>query len=468
MGTGMGNGDGGVPEGFGPPAYNGNPFAPPGARPAAPGPYGTAPGPYGTSPGPYGAPPPAAPRPAAARWETAPSHIERELYEAKIRGDWSAYFDVLGRNWLYTAQRRQFLDAHPGEVQFLPDFSPQVGGPCLTVRTEGVLPAPVADPVYSSASLSWYAKAWDPGDPPWLAVNPGTPCEAYFLTTPAHRAQWQRHTAAEIRPGLKLRALHVGGPLHGSVAHGLACGALLSVNNGELWNALGYHGRGYQRERVRLKEWWGIDTSAEWRDALERLLAAEQTSPVWEFALRVRRSLALDFGGAVELDHWRAVAERVIRGNAERAAEPRITPEGVTPGTPADETEVAAQSAGVRRLIGRIARYEARFRADGLLEGDRFIRTLEAWDYGRASGMARWGLGARFGTLAETEAAVLRAGSAARANYRSWEEFSAAYILGRCLHFDEEEFGDWYGDALASHRILTTDPASPWLNIPWK
>ncbi|AZK95074.1 MULTISPECIES: DUF1266 domain-containing protein [Streptomyces] len=452
-GTGWGNSDGGVPDGFGPPEYHGNPFAPPGSRPAGP-----PPGPYGT---------PAPPVPPPARWQ-APSPVERQLYEAKTRGDWSGYFDVLGRNWLYTAQRRAFLDAHPGEVQFLPHFSPQVGGVCLTVLTEGVLPAPVADPVYSSASLSWYADAWDPTDPPWLAVNPGTPSEAYFLTTPEHRARWKRHTAAEIRPGLRLRALHVGGALHGTVAHGLACGALLSVNNGELWNALGYHGRGYRRERTRLQEWWDITTPEEWRDTLERLLSAEMVSPVWEFALRVRRGLALDFGGAVELDHWRTVAERVVRRNAERAAEPRITPEGVTPGTPADEGEVSAQAAGVRRLIGRIARYEARFRADGLLEDGRFIRTLEAWDYGRASGMARWGLAARFGTLAETEAAVVRASSVARANYRSWEEFSAAYILGRCLHFDEEEFGDWYENALACHRILTTDPASPWLNIPWK
>lgn len=117
--------------------------------------------------------------------------------------------------------------------------------------------------------------------------------------------------------------------------------------------------------------------------------------------------------------------------------------------------------------MGRIARYEARFRADGLLPEDGYVRTAEAWDYGRAAGMARWGLGARYGTLAEAEAAVIRAGRLVHTNYRSWADFSAAYILGRCLHFDEEEFGEWYETALTGHHVLMSDPASPWLTIPW-
>ncbi|MEU5811691.1 DUF1266 domain-containing protein [Streptomyces sp. NPDC047718] len=55
--------------------------------------------------------------------------------------------------------------------------------------------------------------------------------------------------------------------------------------------------------------------------------------------------------------------------------------------------------------------------------------------------MARWGLAARLCSLQEAEAAVVRAGRLAHAHHRSWEDFSAAYLLGRCLHFDGEEFG---------------------------
>ncbi|MEU3658282.1 DUF1266 domain-containing protein [Streptomyces sp. NPDC032940] len=118
--------------------------------------------------------------------------------------------------------------------------------------------------------------------------------------------------------------------------------------------------------------------------------------------------------------------------------------------------------------IGRISRYCARMRADGVLDENRYVTSVDAWDLGRASKMARWGLGARFGTLQEAEAAVVQAGRAAALAYRSWQDFSAGYILGRCLHFDEEDFGSWYTDMVDAHRILMTDPGSPWLNIPFR
>ncbi|CAM5355250.1 hypothetical protein SANTM175S_02167 [Streptomyces antimycoticus] len=406
-------------------------------------------------------------------WQ-APSAIERELYEAKARGDWSAYFDVLARTELFVADAYSRLQARPGTVLFTPYWYPQVQANCLPLFTEGMLPAPHPETVYLSYSLGWFATEWEPDDPPWIVVNPGSPCETFFPTSPAHRALWSGHAehAADgegrAHAPMKLRGLWAGGPTQGPVAHGLACGALLFVKNGELWNAMAYHGGGYTRERSRLKEWWGITGREEWQRIQELLLGAELISGVWEFALGVRRTLALDFAGPVGVDHWRTVAERVLRRTAAEAGEVRITPDGVTKAEPRDSAEVEAQVAGVQRLIGRIARYEARFRADGLLAEGKFVRTVEAWDYGRASGMARWGLAARFCSLDEAERAVLRAGRSAQANYRSWEEFSAAYILGRCLHFDDEEFGEWYEDMLTAHRILTTDPESPWLTLPWE
>ncbi|WP_184573126.1 DUF1266 domain-containing protein [Streptomyces zagrosensis] len=403
-------------------------------------------------------------------WQ-APSAIEQELYEAKTHGDWTRYFAVLARSDLFVADSRARVDAHPDTVVFTPYHDARTRTDCLAVYTEGMLPAPVEDPVYHSGSLSWYARVWGAKDPPWLAVNPGSPCEAYFSTTPGHRALWQQHVervADAVQPHRALRTLFVGGPLHGPVAHGLACGALLFVNNGELWNALAYHGGGYTAERDRLKEWWGVASRQDWQRTQELLLCAEMISPVWEFTLGIRRSLALDFAGAVAVDHWRQVAERALWQHAAEVAEPHLTPDGVTMAQPRSDAEVRSQVAGVGRLIGRITRYEARFRADGLLAAGKFVRSVEAWDYGRASGMARWGLGARYCTVQETEQAVLRAGRRCQANYRSWEDFSAAYILGRCLHFDEEEFGEWYEDMVIAHRLLMSDPGSPWLNVPWK
>ncbi|MBK3571296.1 DUF1266 domain-containing protein, partial [Streptomyces sp. MBT62] len=218
------------------------------------------------------------------------------------------------------------------------------------------------------------------------------PCELPLPYGPPGTTDWSRaaeHIGTPVS-GMRLRALHVGGALHGPVAHGLACGALLCVSNGSLWNAPAWHGSGYAGERRRLREWWGITTRAEWQQHLRNLLAAEASSS------------------------------------------------------------------------------DARMRADGILDENRHVTSVEAWDLGRASKMARWGLGARFCTLPETESALVRAGRAASLAYRSWPDFSAGYILGRCLHFDEEEFGPWYQDMVAAHRILTSDPGSPWLNIPFR
>ncbi|MGE7389834.1 DUF1266 domain-containing protein [Streptomyces sp. NPDC004126] len=396
---------------------------------------------------------------------TAPSAIERELYEAKRRGDWPGYLDALARAELFLPQARADVDADPRAARFHP-------GPAgLAVYTRGMLPAPDPDTVFLRQSLAWFANAWDHRDPAHLAVNPGTPAEAYLTTTPADRARWRAHWDAAPSwgptPGA-LHALHTGGPLHGPVAHGLAVGAHLAVSNGEFWNALAHHGNGYTHERDRLRKSWGVTDPAGWFDVLQRMLDAEIVSPVWEYALRVRRLLASDFAGPVDVEHWRDAAEASLRHGALKAAEPQLTPDGVTVAAPRPVAEVEGEIAGVRRLIGRIARYEQRFRADGLLPEDGWVRSVHGWDLGRGSQMARWGVAARYGTVEDAERAVLRAGAAARGAYRSWEEFSAGYSLGRCLHFDEEEFGRWYGSSLATHLTLTTDPASPYRNIPWE
>jgi hypothetical protein len=228
---------------------------------------------------------------------------------------------------------------------------------------------------------------------------------------------------------------------------------------------LAFHGHGYLQERERLKESWGVTSRADWQAEQRALLDPDGAHPVWEFALQLRRTIARDFGGYVETAYWRDTAARVLRRRSE--GQVVVTPDGVT-AAPASEAETEARIKGVQQLIGRITRYEARFRADGLLDENRFISSVDAWDLGRASGMARWGLGARYCDLKEAEAAVLEAGRAAARCYRSWQDFSAAYILGRCLHFDEERFGEWYTGVLEVHRLLMSEPGSPWLTIPFR
>ncbi|MEU6735413.1 DUF1266 domain-containing protein [Streptomyces physcomitrii] len=415
------------------------------------------------------APPPARPAPGHPAPWTAPTPVEHALYEARSRGDWPGYFDVLARAKLFFEIRPDKADeqdsVHPA---FRRD--PWGRNRWLHLYTEGMLPPPVPGQFFDWEPLRWFAQ------PSWLVpqavtsfvVNPGSPCEAVLPTVPPHHALW---AGAGERAGMprfagQLRALNVGGALRGPVAHGLACGALLCVSNGSLWNAMAWHGTGYPGERQRLKEWWGITTREQWLSALGQLLDCEAHSAVWEFALGLRRTIARDFGGHVDPAYWRQSVEIVMRRNAGEATE--LTAEGVTRIEPRPESETAARIEGVQRLIGRITRYEARMRADGILAANRYVTSVEAWDLGRASKMARWGLGARFGTLEEAERAVVQAGRSAALAYRSWPDFSAGYILGRCLHFDEEEFGSWYEEMAEAHRILVTEEASPWRNIPFR
>jgi len=182
--------------------------------------------------------------------------------------------------------------------------------------------------------------------------------------------------------------------------------------------------------------------------------------------LGVRQSIARDFGGHVDLSYWREAAARLVRANSEGVVV--INEDGATRVGARSVAETEARVEGVQRLIGRITRYEGRLRADGVLDEGRFVGSVDAWDLGRASKMARWGLGARYGTIQEAEAAVVRAGRSAASSYRSWADFSAAYILGRALHFDDEEFGHWHTGMVEAHRILMTEPGSPWLNIPFR
>ncbi|MGW0992683.1 DUF1266 domain-containing protein [Streptomyces sp. NPDC002523] len=390
------------------------------------------------------------------------------LFEAKSREDWAAYFDMLALIPLYFEIRRDKAEAAPDTSYAVWEFHPHVGGEIWAVYTPGMLPAPEPHRVFDRSSLGWLAKAWKPGRPPWIVVNPGSPCEAFLPAAPPHSAAWAQHyrTDGPLKTSRRLLTLQVGGPLHGSVAHGLACGALLCVSNGSIWNAMAWHGTGYIGERRRLREWWGITTREEWQHYLRDLLACEQHSPVWDFTLGLRKTIARDFGGHVDVGYWKQAAANTIRAKSQGSVV--VTEDGVTRTEPRPESEVEAHIEGVHRLIGRITRYEARMRADGVLHENRYVSSVEAWDLGRASKMARWGLGARFGTLTEAESAVIKAGRAASLEYKSWQDFSAGYILGRCLHFDEEEFGDWYQDMVEAHRILMSDPDSPWLNIPFR
>ncbi|MFD4997502.1 DUF1266 domain-containing protein [Streptomyces buecherae] len=377
-----------------------------------------------------------------------PTDVERALFEAKSRQDWDGYLRVLFAAPTFAYAPRQLVDDDQ-LIAWVPHTVAH-GPRYLAVYTRGELTTPRAGEVACSIALPLAPYVWWGEKLRGMVVNPGTPTEAFFPGARRKRRRWlalrdqmpSREPAGEAAAGALLTKYT--GPLRGRLAMGLACGAHLSVHRRALWNDLTDVYADYRADTKILREAWGASSRAQWRRQLDFLLRGRNSPPQPEFVLRVRRGIARGAPGApVDPRLW------------QRAAAETLYERGAT------ESELVE----ARELIQRILRYEARFRADGLLPPDGHVASATGYDFGRAVSVARWGLGARYADRAEVEAAVIRAGSLCRRHYTSWSDFSAGYVLGRVLRFDEEAFGPMYTSALAPHRILLDTPGSPWRTL---
>ncbi|MFC5143313.1 DUF1266 domain-containing protein [Streptomyces aureoversilis] len=392
-----------------------------------------------------------------SRWE-APTDLEQYLYKLSRADNAYAYLRTLAIEGVYYPVRLDHAQAAAEDERPMLTIETPDGQTVAQVYTPGLLPRPHPFLVYEYATLGALAQIV-PGDVEVLAVNPATPCEQYFLISDEERDVWlDLHHELFSSDGLMDRVVtrRTGAPAPGPLLHGLACGAHLCFANGDAWNTPHWHGMGYRGEVERIADSWGVHGREDWLSIQERLLGRDVSPWYWDFVLGARSALARARGGRVDPAEWRGTVESTLRVRAQEG------------GAAADDAELAGLVAHLRALVGEILRYEARFRADGLLPPDGFVRTIAAWDIGRGSKMARWGRGARYATEAEMHTAIEHASREAQAAYDSWEEFSAGYVLGRCLHFDEEEFGPWYTTVLDAHRALTTDPESPWRTVPFK
>ncbi|WP_369201882.1 DUF1266 domain-containing protein [Streptomyces sp. PU-14G] len=383
---------------------------------------------------------------------TAPTEVEQALAAAREREDWDAYLAALTRAELFCYVFKDQMDGGP--VQ--PRLYTRDGRWCLTVRTRGLLLREPRKHLVAARlpHLGRLWKRWKLSDADYvgLVVNPGTPVEAYFPGRRALARRWHRLTRKlDPRPEENVLRTRWNGTLTGPFAHGLACGAHLAVGNAVFWNDVGDVCLSYADDEEILRELWGVTDHAGWREQLGHLLAGSNSPGEPEFVLGVRAELATRLPGAqLTAERWREAAfDRLVEAH-----------EGAM-------TEAAGRAlrATITAVTGKILRYEARFRADGLLPPSGRVRSALAYDYGRAVNVARWGRGARLATTMQAEEAVLRAGELCRETYDSWAELSAGYVLGRALRFDEEAFGEWYQSVLIPHRILTGDPDSPWRTL---
>ncbi|GGU81673.1 hypothetical protein GCM10010260_12660 [Streptomyces filipinensis] len=419
---------------------------------------------------------PDVPTPAEPGTWQAPAALEQHLYELLTRhaaADWQdpeaeeeargdlqlAYLEALAGDLVYVPFRREETSPDPGRRTFHV-YDTRVGR-IVAVYTRGLLPRPHPYLVFEAYTLRELADDM-PDDVAGIAVNNQTPCPMLMSADAEERQVWRalhnEHWDEDGRAE-RLVTLRTGAPPRGPLLHGLALGAHMCFVNGEAWNNPHYHGLGLSMEHERLAKWWDVTDRAAWQEIQRRLLERDVTPWYWEFVLDARNALAHRHPAgrpqAVDPTAWRERVELTLRERAAHAPEGEIGP---------DWEEFVAHVVG---LVGKVLRYEARFRADGLLPADAAVRSVAAWDLGRASMMARWGYGARFATRAEMREAVVEASEAAQAAHTSWHDFSAGYALGRCLHFDDEEFGGWYQEMLAAHRALAGHPDSPWNTVPF-
>src|SRR5688572_32174044 len=118
----MGISNGGAVPGRPGPGLRRSPGAGDTRGPGGPGVPGTGDHGGGGAPGLWGGPG----RLGPADWQ-APTEVEAALYEAKTRGDWPAYFDVLASTDLYHAMPRVWADTHPGRVLWSPYWDRATG-----------------------------------------------------------------------------------------------------------------------------------------------------------------------------------------------------------------------------------------------------------------------------------------------------------------------------------------------------
>ncbi|MFE7778782.1 DUF1266 domain-containing protein [Streptomyces sp. NPDC057445] len=368
----------------------------------------------------------------------------REAREASASGVRGAELAVLSRAPLFLTLPRLHADtpgfrALPASVK-----DPETGKPSLPVFTAGMLPPWNPEWVHRSVTLAELAQEW-PNDRWRLAVNPGSPCAITLEARRSHRQAWLRAAADTGGPRRGLLVTHTGGPLQGSLAHGLACGAHLSVHNSVAWNELGTTYFDYFRDAATLRGIWRVTNRAGFLDKLDALCNAMLCGREEAIALTARTGLTDRLGRSPSHEEW---LDAVTRALLVRRA----------------DTETVEE---VRATAGRIACYEERFRADGVLGAGERVDSLSAFDYGRIVAFVRMALGARLCAPQEAEQAVLTAGRLSRQRYASWGAFSAAYSLARVLAFDEDEFGQTYQESVAQHRILTQDQKSPCRSVPW-
>jgi hypothetical protein len=216
-------------------------------------------------------------------------------------------------------------------------------------------------------------------------------------------------------------------PLSRAEQWAVACGADLCMLNRQVLNDLPT-GLGKKSCRQLLSQWWDIDGREEMVETIGRL---QKTGHRGQFSIIAQAYTILD---AKE-------GKKYLREDLA----------GVM-----DEEVAVARLRNLRDALEQFAE-------DGLIGGTGGVPDMAVWDFARIINISRAGFDAGYLRRDEALAAIMDAAAKIRAAYGSWRELSVAYQFARYV---------WNGDAeyarmKANMELLLSDPASPWVTLPW-
>ncbi|HET9171767.1 MAG TPA: DUF1266 domain-containing protein [Actinospica sp.] len=329
--------------------------------------------------------------------------IEQRLLEALKRGDLEGYLRALSDTHLLVFGSRRLADEGLDDPKAPLGLVQDIGG---QHKVYAVTPNQIVDPgsqlVYHAMTLRMILRKCAPLT--WqLVVNQGSEHEGRIPVKKL--AAWVDNHPEAIRPfsdyGDRLVAAD-NGPRQGALPAALACGAHLAVQNEAPWNTIGHVYKDYPADVRLMREGWRI----------------------------------------TEYDHWRTAVETLLSDA---------------------ESPIAAAAAKSDAVGGHLAA----MRSDGIWEADSAAEppSVRAWDYGRVVNLSRWAAATKLCDMDEARETVRRAGRLSAETYRDWREFSAGYILGRLVHFEDADRSAYYRSIRRVHRILAEDPASPWRTL---
>ncbi|HIY24707.1 MAG TPA: DUF1266 domain-containing protein [Candidatus Brachybacterium merdigallinarum] len=194
--------------------------------------------------------------------------------------------------------------------------------------------------------------------------------------------------------------------------------------------------------RATLKEWWGVESSADCHDTLSRLSEARMSGDYDVIAPLAERALEFPAGHEIENAHLDFLAD------LERA-------NGLRP----------------ERFTLRYRQWTAALRDPGFRRHLPEFLPLEdfGWDLMRTGSFGRASVQSGYLTAAELGAYLHTALGNAQRLAGHWRTFASSFLVGRAFANLDSAFGDAREQAahVASRvRRCLADPDSPWVRVP--